>query len=78
MQVFYNIMIMIASNMLHNYRLQLAALHFNENSQREQAVTQQGEEQYAIVFPKYKKGGYIVRKVFKNPTYSMLISCSFA
>ena len=28
-----------------------------------QAVTLQGEERYDILFPKYKKGGHIVRKV---------------
>ena len=26
-------------------------------------TTKQGEERYDVVFPKYKKGGYIVRKV---------------
>ena len=51
------------------YRLELAALHFNENSNREQAVTKEGDEQYDVVFPKYKKGGYIVRKVVEKPTY---------
>ena len=35
-------------------RLQLAALHYNENSAREQATTQQGQERYNIGFPKYK------------------------
>ena len=50
-------------------RLQLAALHFNENSNRKQTVTKQGEEQYEIIFPKFKKGGYTVKKV---PTYGMI------
>ena len=50
-------------------RLQLAALHFNENANRKQAVTKGGEERYDIIFPKYKKGGYIVRKVVQIPTY---------
>jgi hypothetical protein len=53
-------------------------LGMNENANREQAVTKQGEQQYGIVFPKYKKGGYIVRKVFKNPTYGRFnhVPCS--
>lgn len=51
-------------------RLQLAALHFNENSNRSQAVTKQGAKRYDIVFPKYKKGGYIVKKILLNATYS--------
>ena len=50
--------------------LQLAALHFNENSSRDQAVTHDGKERYDINFPKYKKGGYIVRKVTVEATYS--------
>ena len=50
-------------------RLQLAALHFNENSNRKQVVTRDGREQYDIIFPKYKKGGYVVRKVLETPTY---------
>ena len=54
------------------WRLELAALHFNENCNREQAITKEGIEQYDIVFPKYKKGGYIVKKVVKKPTYSEL------
>ena len=53
---------------VHN-RLQLAALYFNENSNCKQLVTRDGQEQYDIVFPKYKKGGYVVRKVLETPTY---------
>ena len=48
------------------HRLQLAALHFNENASREQAVTKKGDERYDITF---KKGGYIVKKVLAYPTY---------
>ena len=51
-------------------RLQLAALHFNENSSCEQAITHDGKERYDINFPKFKKGGYIVRKVTVEATYS--------
>ena len=43
----------------------------NENSGWAQATTKQGEERYDVVFPKYKKGGYIVRKVTVDPTYYM-------
>ena len=52
-----------------NTRIQLAALHFNENANREQAVSQAGEPRYDLVFPKYKKGGYVVKKITKDPTY---------
>ena len=52
-------------------RLKLAALHFNENCNHLQAVTKQGVAQYDIVQPKYKKGGYLVRKVHVKATYGM-------
>lgn len=50
-------------------RQQLAALHFNENAARKQATTSTGESRYDIVFPKYKKGGYVVKKVIEDPTF---------
>ena len=51
------------------HRLQLAALHYNENSKRGQAKTKTGNKRYAVHFPKYKKGGYIVRKLLAECTY---------
>lgn len=51
-------------------RLELAILHFNENANRQQAITKDGDNRYDIVFPKYKKGGYVVRKVTTDPTFS--------
>ena len=56
--------------MYFNLRLQLSALHFNENSQRAHAVTRQGDKRHDIIFPKYKKGGHVVRKVLVDATYS--------
>ena len=52
----------------------MSSLHFNENGQREHATTKTGEGRYDLVFPKYKKGGCVVRKVKVAPTYSELIS----
>ena len=57
-------------------RLRLAALHFNENSKRQQYQNQQGESQYTITFPKYTKGGYIVRKFMEDCTYGYM-DCLF-
>lgn len=37
-------------------RLSVAALHFNENSGRQQATSKSGELQYGISYPKAKKG----------------------
>ena len=62
----------VTSNLFLICRLQLAVLHFNENGNRKQAVTKKGEERY-IIYPKYKKGGYIVRKVVQNPTYGRFL-----
>ena len=59
-------------NLVSTYtcRLQLAALHFNENTnRRKQAVTKQGTKQYNVAFPKYKKEGYTIKKVLVNATY---------
>ena len=59
---------------LHNFTLDynrsLASLHFNENSNLDQEVTKKGQQRYDIIFLKYKKGGYVVRKVKQAPTYS--------
>ena len=38
-------------------------MHYNENSTKCQAKTKAGGARYSILFPKYKKGGNIVRKV---------------
>ena len=47
-------------------------LHFNENSNGAQATTKQGEGRYDIIFLKYKKGGYTVRKVTEDATYGKI------
>ena len=36
-------------------RLQLAALHFNENTNRNQAATKQGTKRYDVVFPSTRR-----------------------
>ncbi len=53
------------------YRLLIAALHFNENAGRDQAKNTRGELEYKIVFPKYKKGSYVIRKITTSCTYGM-------
>ena len=40
----------------------MAALHFNENYCRKQAVTANGAEWIQIVYPKHKKSEYIYPK----------------
>ena len=55
--------------MLFISRTLLAALHYNENSNREQAVTADGRIKFALKFPRHKKGGYSVRKERTKATY---------
>jgi hypothetical protein len=47
----------------------LAALHYNENRARETARTREGTKRYAVEYPKYKMGGYIVRPLVIKCTY---------
>ena len=53
-------------------RLLLAAMHYNENAGRPQRKNKRGSLEFAIAFPKYKKGGYIVRKILTDCTYSYI------
>ena len=48
----------------------MASLHYNENKGKKHASTREGTEIFSIHFPKYKKGGYIVRKIVENSTFS--------
>lgn len=50
-------------------RLLLAALHFNENSARDQASLPNGGRQCRITFPKQKNGEYTVRQVKTKCTF---------
>ena len=52
------------------FRLHLAALHFNENSDRRQATKQDGEARYAISKPKYKPGAATAKAIKEGRTYS--------
>ena len=50
-------------------RLWLAALHFHDNTQRDQPVTQEGKARHRLTAPKYNKGEFIVRKITVDCTY---------
>ncbi|KAK5899460.1 hypothetical protein CesoFtcFv8_008940 [Champsocephalus esox] len=51
-------------------RLQLAALHFNENGGRDQAKGKHGVLQFNIAYPKYKKmDGYSLKRVLTKCTF---------
>ena len=51
------------------YRLHLASLYYNENKGGKCTATREGTERLSIHFLKYKKGGYIVRKIVENTTF---------
>ncbi|XP_074649035.1 uncharacterized protein LOC141904348 [Tubulanus polymorphus] len=54
-------------------RLQIAALHFNENSDRIQGTKIDGTKKYSIVYPKYKDT-HTLRKLLTDATYVFFIS----
>ncbi|CAM4598848.1 unnamed protein product [Leuciscus chuanchicus] len=51
-------------------RLYLAAMHYNENSDRHQATTTAGQAVFKFVFPKSKKGECTAKPVKIDPTYN--------
>ena len=53
-----------------DFRLLLAAMHFNENFGRAQTVTKSGRERMKIVFPKQKQGEFTPKIVPVAKTYS--------
>ena len=55
----------------------MAAIHYNHNSSRKQAVTKVGQRRFSVSFPKYKKGGHIVRKIKTSSTYGKCSVCVF-
>ena len=54
-----------------DFRLLLAAMHFNENFGRAQAVTKLGRERMKIVFPKQKQGEFTPKIVPVAKTYTV-------
>ena len=61
-----------SSHIFLNPRLLLAALHFNENFDREQAKTREGVERLCIAHPKgkQKKGDFTPKPIPVPKTYS--------
>lgn len=47
-------------------------MHYNENANREQATTTEGQAVYKFIFPKSKKGECTAKPVKIEPTYSKL------
>ncbi|XP_051994441.1 uncharacterized protein LOC127652376 [Xyrauchen texanus] len=55
-------------------RLHLAALHYNENSNREYACNRSGEPSIKVKWPKYKKGDHSLHYTKTEPTYNYVES----
>ena len=47
----------------------MAAMHYNGNGGRQQAISPGGSKKYRIAFPKYKEGGHTVQKVLVEPSF---------
>ena len=57
------------------HRLIIAAMHFNENFGREQAITKSGKEQMRLTFSKQKPGECTPKIVTVPPTFSKTNLC---
>lgn len=51
----------------------IAALHYNENSNKIQAKTKDGKPRYNIYFPKAKKGEYSVKPIMQASTFGKYV-----
>jgi hypothetical protein len=85
-EAFHGLILKFApKNLIFSYksmlcRLFLAALHYNENADRQHRVDKDGKLIYRVRFPKFKKGGYTAYPVKDAPTYStyyMYLFCRF-
>ena len=59
------------------FRLALAAIHFNENCGRAQAVTKTGELRYTVSFPKAKKGEGVAKEVKVDQSFGKIFVSSY-
>lgn len=49
----------------------MASLHFNENLRRKRKKKKNGASYVNVVYPKFKLGEEVVRKVAEPPTYGI-------
>lgn len=60
----------VSNKLTTKFRLLVAAMHFNENYGRAQALTKSGSERIRVVFPKQKHGEFTPKIVPVAKTYS--------
>lgn len=76
LESFHRIVTFFASKSVHYFysamesRILIAALHFNENSQRPQAVTKENQLQWSVSYPKARKGQAVVKPVSVPATFT--------
>ncbi|XP_078340505.1 uncharacterized protein LOC144617479 [Crassostrea virginica] len=79
LEAYHNVVFHFEPKALHFFygpikaRLYIAALHFNENSSREQAVNKRGDPIYSVAYPKGRKGNGIPREVKVKQTYNYAV-----
>lgn len=56
----------------HSTKLFLAAMHFNENSSRQQSMTKDGNKQYAVSYPKGRSGEGVGKEVKVDQTFNYI------
>ena len=66
----YSIVVILIILKFQYFRLLIAAMHFNENYKRPQAVTKDGRERIRLTFPKSKQGECTAKIVSVPKTYS--------
>ncbi|XP_074649011.1 uncharacterized protein LOC141904327 [Tubulanus polymorphus] len=81
LESYHKIVIYFAPKSMHFFydsmlsRLQLSAMHFNENSVREQAVDKSGNPQFKLSYPKARHGAPVAKEVKVPITYNYLSDC---
>ena len=71
-KAFFSLGLIKNSTAFISFRLCVAALHYNENGQRQQAVTKDGGLQWRLSYPKRNKGEHAVVRPYKTSiTYGM-------
>uniref|UniRef100_A0A8C6UDD5 Uncharacterized protein n=1 Tax=Neogobius melanostomus TaxID=47308 RepID=A0A8C6UDD5_9GOBI len=54
-------------------RLLLATLHFNHNSSRKLHRTIAGEVSFAVRYPRFRKGDWVIRPIKESPSYGLCL-----